>query len=108
MCLATEDADSVGAKTYGNIVAVKKGNEKSAAIKALDQKVLKSDTVEKIYQRQIWWSCCTSVLRTGEDENYKVIYGRSKKLLKKSTEVMKLLSVRKLRDNSLSDSWELV
>ena len=26
--LATEDADSIGAKTYGNIVAVKKGNEK--------------------------------------------------------------------------------
>lgn len=44
--LATEDADSVGAKTYGNIVAVKKGNEKSAAIKALI-KALKSDTVKK-------------------------------------------------------------
>ena len=44
--LATEDADSVGAKTYGNIVAVKKGNEKSAATKALI-KVLKSDTVKK-------------------------------------------------------------
>lgn len=26
--LATEDADSIGAKTYGNVVAVKKGNEK--------------------------------------------------------------------------------
>lgn len=44
--LATEDADSVGAKTYGNIVAVKKGNEKSAATKALI-KALKSDTVKK-------------------------------------------------------------
>lgn len=44
--LATEDADSVGAKTYGNIVAVKKGNEKLAATKALI-KVLKSDTVKK-------------------------------------------------------------
>ena len=44
--LATEDADSVGAKTYGNIVAVKKGNEKSAAIKALI-KAIKSDTVKK-------------------------------------------------------------
>lgn len=44
--LATEDADSIGAKTYGNIVAVKKGNEKSAATKALI-KALKSDTVKK-------------------------------------------------------------
>ena len=44
--LATEDADSVGAKTYGNIVAVKKGNEKLAATKALI-KALKSDTAKK-------------------------------------------------------------
>lgn len=44
--LATEDADSVGATTYGNIVAVKKGNEKLAATKALI-KALKSDTVKK-------------------------------------------------------------
>lgn len=44
--LATEDADSIGAKTYGNIVAVKKGNEKSAATKAL-VKALKSDAVKK-------------------------------------------------------------
>ena len=44
--LATEDADSVGAKTCGNIVAVKKGNEKLAATKALI-KALKSDTVKK-------------------------------------------------------------
>ena len=44
--LETEDADSVGAKTYGNIVAVKKGNEKLAATKALI-KALKSDTVKK-------------------------------------------------------------
>ena len=44
--LATEDANSVGAKTYGNIVAVKKGNEKLAATKALI-KALKSDTVKK-------------------------------------------------------------
>ena len=44
--LATEDADSIGAKTYGNIVAVKKGNEKSAATKALI-KALKSDAVKK-------------------------------------------------------------
>ena len=44
--LATEDVDSVGAKTYGNIVAVKKGNEKLAATKALI-KALKSDTVKK-------------------------------------------------------------
>ena len=44
--LATEDADSVGAKTYGNIVAVKKGNEKLAATKSLI-KALKSDTVKK-------------------------------------------------------------
>ena len=44
--LATEDADSIGAKTYGNIVAVKKGNEKTDATKAL-VKALKSDAVKK-------------------------------------------------------------
>lgn len=44
--LATEDADSIGAKTYGNVVAVKKGNEKSDATKALI-KALKSDAVKK-------------------------------------------------------------
>ena len=44
--LATEDADSIGAKTYGNVVAVKKGNEKTDATKALI-KALKSDTVKK-------------------------------------------------------------
>lgn len=44
--LATEDSDSIGAKTYGNVVAVKKGNEKSAATKALI-KALKSDEVKK-------------------------------------------------------------
>ena len=44
--LATEDADAIGAKTYGNIVAVKKGNEKTDATKALI-KALKSDTVKK-------------------------------------------------------------
>ena len=44
--LATEDADSIGAKTYGNVVAVKKGNEKTDATKSLI-KALKSDTVKK-------------------------------------------------------------
>lgn len=44
--LVTEDADSIGAKTYGNVVAVKKGNEKTDATKALI-KALKSDTVKK-------------------------------------------------------------
>lgn len=44
--LATEDSNSIGAKTYGNVVAVKKGNEKSAATKALI-KALKSDEVKK-------------------------------------------------------------
>ena len=36
----------IGAKTYGNVVAVKKGNEKTDATKALI-KALKSDTVKK-------------------------------------------------------------
>lgn len=44
--LAIEDSNSIGAKTYGNVVAVKKGNEKSAATKALI-KALKSDEVKK-------------------------------------------------------------
>lgn len=44
--LAVEDADSLGAKTYGNIIAVKKGQEKSAATKAL-VKALQSDEVKE-------------------------------------------------------------
>lgn len=48
--LAVEDADSLGAKTYGNIVAVKKGKEKSAAIKAL-VKALKSDEVKEYIEK---------------------------------------------------------
>lgn len=44
--LAVEDAESMGAKTYGNIIAVKKGDEKKDSIKAL-VKALKSDTVKE-------------------------------------------------------------
>ena len=40
--LATEDADSIGAKTYGNVVAVKKGNEKT--IYGSNKKLLKKST----------------------------------------------------------------
>ena len=42
--LAVEDEDSVGAKTYGNVIAVRKGDEKKESIKALI-KALESDTV---------------------------------------------------------------
>ena len=42
--LVTEDADSVAAQTYGNIVAVKEGNENTAKTKEL-KKALKSDEV---------------------------------------------------------------
>lgn len=48
--LAVEDADSIGAKTYGNIVAVKKGNENSDATKAL-VKALKSDEVKDYIEK---------------------------------------------------------
>ena len=44
--LAYETSDSEAAKTYVNIIAVKKGNENSDAIKAL-VKVLKSDDIKK-------------------------------------------------------------
>ncbi|MGO5053103.1 MetQ/NlpA family ABC transporter substrate-binding protein [Lachnospiraceae bacterium LCP25S3_G4] len=44
--LATEDAKSVAASTYGNIIAVAKGNEDSDKAKAL-VKALKSDEVKK-------------------------------------------------------------
>jgi D-methionine transport system substrate-binding protein len=44
--LATEDADSIGATTYGNVVAVKKGNENNEAIQAL-VKALKSDEIKQ-------------------------------------------------------------
>ena len=68
--LATEDADSIGAKTYGNVVAVKKGNEKTDATKSTDQSS-KEWYSEKIYQWQIWWSCCTSVLRAEDCYKHK-------------------------------------
>lgn len=42
--LATEDAKSLGAKTYGNIIAVRSGDEKSDKIKALIA-ALETDTV---------------------------------------------------------------
>lgn len=44
--LAVEDAESMGAKTYGNVIAVKKGDEKKDAIKAL-VKALESDSVKE-------------------------------------------------------------
>ena len=44
--LATEDADSIGAKTYGNVLAVKRCHENDRAIKALI-KVLKSDEIKE-------------------------------------------------------------
>ena len=47
-----EDEESVGgAKTYGNVVAVKKGNEDKDSIKALI-KALKSDAVKKYMEKE--------------------------------------------------------
>lgn len=48
--LAVEDAKSVGAKTYFNIVAVQEGNEKSAKTKALI-KAIKSDAVKEYIEK---------------------------------------------------------
>lgn len=42
--LATEDKASIGATTYGNIIAVRKGDEEKASIKALVE-VLQSDEI---------------------------------------------------------------
>lgn len=44
--IATEDAASVSAQTYANVLVVKEGNEKSAKIEAL-KKALMSDTVKE-------------------------------------------------------------
>ena len=44
--LVTEDADSVAAQTYGNIVAVKEGNENNPAVLALVE-ALKSDAIKQ-------------------------------------------------------------
>ncbi len=44
--LATETSDSLAAQTYVNVIAVKKGNENSDAVKALVD-VLKSDEIRK-------------------------------------------------------------
>lgn len=49
--LAVEDSDSVGAKTYGNIVAVKKGHEGDAKIQAL-VKALQSEEVKKFIEEK--------------------------------------------------------
>ncbi len=48
--LAVEDSKSVGAKTYGNVVAVKKGNENSKKTKALIE-ALKSSQVKNYIQK---------------------------------------------------------
>jgi len=47
--LASEAADSVAAKTYANIIAVKAGNEKNPAVQAL-VRALQSDKVKKYIQ----------------------------------------------------------
>lgn len=47
--LAKEEADSVSAKTYANIIAVRKGDEKREDIKTLVE-VLKSDKVKKFIE----------------------------------------------------------
>jgi D-methionine transport system substrate-binding protein len=44
--IAVEDKDSVAAETFGNVIAVKSGNENREDIKAL-LKVLKSDVIKK-------------------------------------------------------------
>lgn len=47
--LALEDQDSLGAKTYGNVIAVRKGEEKTAKTVALVN-ALKSDKVKKFIE----------------------------------------------------------
>lgn len=49
--IATEDADSIAAETYANIVAVKAGNENNEAIKAL-VKALQSDEVKQFMEEK--------------------------------------------------------
>jgi D-methionine transport system substrate-binding protein len=49
--LALEDQKSLGAKTYGNVIAVQKGNKDSAKTKAL-MKALKSDKVKKFIEEK--------------------------------------------------------
>ena len=49
--LAVEDSDSVGAKTYGNIIAVKEGHENDEKIKALI-KALQSEEVKKYIEEK--------------------------------------------------------
>jgi D-methionine transport system substrate-binding protein len=49
--IASESKDSIAADTYGNIIAVKEGNENRADIKAL-VKALKSDTVKKFIEEK--------------------------------------------------------
>ncbi|MCI8455211.1 MAG: ABC transporter substrate-binding protein [Lachnospiraceae bacterium] len=49
--LAIEDANSIGATTYGNIVAVQKGHENDEKIKALVD-VLKGDEIRKFIEEK--------------------------------------------------------
>ena len=63
--LVTEDADSVAAQTYGNIVAVKEGNENTAKTKEL-KKALKSDEVRD-YINKNYKGAVVSVVETPTD-----------------------------------------
>lgn len=47
--LAVEDSESIGATTYGNVIAVQEGHENDDAIKALVE-ALESDTVKKFIE----------------------------------------------------------
>ena len=47
--IATEDADSIAAETYANVVAVKAGNEENEAIKALVE-ALQSDEIKQFME----------------------------------------------------------
>ena len=49
--LAIEDSDSIGATTYGNVVAVQEGKENDEAIKAL-MEALTSDEIKTFMEEQ--------------------------------------------------------
>ena len=49
--LAIEDSESIGAKTYGNVVAVQEGHESDEKIKALVE-ALQSDEVKQFMEEK--------------------------------------------------------
>lgn len=64
--LAVESSDSLAAQTYGNVVAVREGDEESDKTKAL-MEVLTSDDIKEFIETKYDGSGCSAVLIDGRN-----------------------------------------